>query len=160
MYTQQKQTTKYRQKIINKKISNDKLIEIYKNKLIEATNILRTTPDEITTSAAIIIKQGKEATILIDGYDKKYKKLNSKHLLIWQLIEIYKKQGFEKINLGGMSNFVMDSKRYTGLNQFKLNFGSKMYEYAGDFEIIINKMNYNLYRNYVPLKNLIKEKLK
>ncbi|MBO5095323.1 MAG: peptidoglycan bridge formation glycyltransferase FemA/FemB family protein [Bacilli bacterium] len=148
------------QKIINKKISNDKLIEIYKNKLIEATNILRTTPDEITTSAAIIIKQGKEATILIDGHDKKYSKLNSKHLLIWQLIEIYKKQGFEKINLGGMSNFVMDSKRYTGLNQFKLNFGSKMYEYAGDFEIIINKMNYNLYRNYVPLKNLIKEKLK
>ena len=47
---------------------------------------------------------------------------------------------FEKINLGGMSNFIIDSKRYTGLNQFKLNFGSKMYEYAGDFEIITNKI--------------------
>lgn len=148
------------QRIIRQKINNDKLIEIYKNKLIEATAILRNNPEEIITSVAIIIKQGKEATILIDGYDINYKKLNSKHLLIWQLIEIYKNQGFEKINLGGMSNFIIDSKRYTGLNQFKLNFGSKMYEYAGDFELIINKINYNLYRNYVPLKKLIKDKLK
>jgi peptidoglycan pentaglycine glycine transferase (the first glycine) len=151
---------KNKQKLINQKINNDKYVELYKKQLIEATNILRNHPEEVTTSAAIIIKQGMEATILIDGYDINYKKLNSKHLLIWQLIEIYKKQGFKKINLGGMSNFIVDSKKYTGLNQFKLNFGCKMYEYAGDFELITNKINYNLYRNYVPLKNLIKEKLK
>ena len=34
-----------------------------------------------------------------------------------------------------------------------------MYEYAGDFELVTHKRNYNLYRNYVPLKNLIKSKL-
>ena len=59
-----------------------------------------------------------------------------------------------------MSNFVVDSKNYTGLNQFKLNFGCKMYEYAGDFELITNKINYNLYKNYAPLKRIIKSKLK
>lgn len=153
-------STKNKQKVINKKLNNDKFVELCKRQLIEATNLLRNHPEEITTSVAIIIKQDKEATILIDGYDINFKNLNSKHLLIWQLIETYKKQGFEKINLGGMSNFVVDSKKYTGLNQFKLNFGCKMYEYAGDFELITNKMNYNLYRNYVPLKNLIKGKLK
>lgn len=152
--------TKINQKLINKKINNDKYVELYRKKLIEATKILRSHPENITTSAIIIIKQGKEATVLIDGYDINYKNLNSKHLLIWQLIEIYKEQGFEKINLGGMSNFVVDTKAYTGLNQFKLNFGCKMYEYAGDFELITNKINYNLYRNYIPLKNLIKQKLK
>lgn len=151
---------KNKQKLINRKIVNDKHVELYKKQLVEAINILRINPEDVTTSAAIIIKQGKEATILIDGYDINYKKLNSKHLMIWQLIETYKKQGFEKINLGGMSNFIVDSKKYTGLNQFKLNFGAKMYEYAGDFELVTNKMNYNLYRNYVPLKKLIIEKLK
>jgi len=95
----------------------------------------------------------------MDGYDKKYSKFNSKHLLIWELIQKYKKDGFTKFNLGGVSNVVVDSNKYTGLNDFKNNFGSKIYEYAGDFELTINKLNYNLYRNYVPLKNLIKSKL-
>lgn len=151
---------KNKQKIINKKINNDKYVNYYKNELINATNILRNNPNEVTTSVAIVIKQNNEATILIDGYDKNFKKLNSKHLLIWQLIDIYKKQNFKSLNLGGISNFVVDSKKYSGLTEFKLNFGSKMYEYAGDFELIINKINYNLYRNYIPLKNLIKNKLK
>ena len=149
---------KNKQKIINKKLNNDKYVEMYKNKLISATNILRNNPDKIITSVAIIIKQDKEATILMDGYDIEYKSINSKHLLIWKLIETYKNQGYEKLNLGGMSNFVVDSKKYTGLNQFKLSFGCKMYEYAGDFEIITHKINYNLYRNYLPLKDIIKRK--
>ena len=34
-----------------------------------------------------------------------------------------------------------------------------MIEYAGDFELVTNRRNYNLYRNYVPLKKLIKSKL-
>ena len=79
--------------------------------------------------------------------------------MIWQIIDIYKKLGYTKFNLGGMSNITIDDKKYTGLDEFKLGFGSYMYEYAGDFELVTHKRNYNLYRNYVPLKNLIKSKL-
>ena len=95
----------------------------------------------------------------MDGYDKNFKKLNSKHLLIWQIMEIYQKLGFTKFNLGGMSNLTIDANKYSGLDEFKLGFGAKMVEYAGDFELITHKRNYNLYRNYVPLKKLIKSKL-
>ena len=146
-------------KTINKKISTDKYLNQYKNELIKATNLLRKYPDGVITSCLLLIKQENEITILIDGYDKNFKKFNSKHLLIWQLIDIYKKQGYKKFNLGGMSNITIDEKKYTGLNEFKLGFGSYMYEYAGDFELVTHKRNYNLYRNYVPLKNLIKSKL-
>ena len=146
-------------KTINKKISTDKYLNQYKNELIKATNLLRKYPDGVITSCLLLIKQENEITILIDGYDKNFKKFNSKHLLIWQLIDIYKKQGYTKFNLGGMSNITIDEKKYTGLDEFKLGFGSYMYEYAGDFELVTHKRNYNLYRNYVPLKNLIKSKL-
>lgn len=146
-------------KTINKKISTDKYLNQYKNELIKATNLLRKYPDGVITSCLLLIKQENEITILIDGYDKNFKKFNSKHLLIWQLIDIYKKQGYKKFNLGGMSNITIDEKKYTGLDEFKLGFGSYMYEYAGDFELVTHKRNYNLYRNYVPLKNLIKSKL-
>lgn len=145
--------------IINKKINIDRYLDQYKKELVNATNLLRKYPNGIVTSCLLLIKQDKQITILMDGYDKKYKRLNSKHLLIWQLIEIYQKIGFHQFNLGGISNMTVDSNKYSGLDEFKLNFGAKMIEYAGDFELVTNKRNYNLYRNYVPLKNLIKSKL-
>ena len=147
------------QKLINKKINIDKYLHKYKNELIEATNLLHNYPNGVVTSCILLVKQDKEITILMDGYDKNFKKLNSKHLLIWQIMEIYQKLGFTKFNLGGMSNLTIDANKYSGLDEFKLGFGAKMVEYAGDFELITHKRNYNLYRNYVPLKKLIKSKL-
>ena len=147
------------QKLIDKKMNNDIIISEYKNKLIEATNLLKNENSAIT-SVAIVIKQNDTITILIDGYDLKYKKFNSKHLLIWQLIEIYKNKNYKKFNLGGLSNTSKDTTNYSGLNLFKLNFGSKVYEYSGDFELSLNKKNYNFYRNYVPIKNILKTQKK
>ena len=79
---------------------------------------------------------------------------------LWQLIEIYKKQGFEKFNLGGLSNITTPNNKYSGLNEFKISFGADVYEYAGDFELITNLRNYELYRNFTPLRSLIKRKQK
>ena len=154
-----KNPTKNNKKTINKKINIDKYLNKYQNELIKATNYLRNYPEGIITSCILVVKQNDQVTVLLDGFDKTYKFLNSKHLLIWQLIDIYSKLGYKVLNLGGLSNNIVDHEKYVGLNEFKLNFGAKMYEYAGDFELITNKRNYNLYRNYVPLKNLIKSKL-
>ncbi len=149
-----------KEKLIKKKINIDKYLNQYHNELIFATNLLKNNPDGIITSAALIVRNGEEATILIDGYDKSLGRLNSKHLLIWQLIQTYKKLGYTKLNLGGMSNIMVDSTKYTGLANFKLGFNAKMVEYAGDFELIINKASYSLYRNFKPLKNLLKKETK
>ncbi|MEG2322351.1 MAG: peptidoglycan bridge formation glycyltransferase FemA/FemB family protein [Bacilli bacterium] len=145
--------------LIDKKINMDKYLNKYQNELIEATKLLRKNQTGIITCGCIIVKNNTEVTILIDGDDSNYRRFNSKHLLIWNLIETYQKQGFKTFNLGGLSNMIVDTNKYFGLNEFKLNFGAKMYEYTGDFELICHKRNYNLYRNYVPLKNLIKNKL-
>ena len=154
-----KKANKNPKSLINKKINIDKYLYKYNNDLLKATNVLREYPNGVITSCVLVIKQDKNITILIDGYDKKFKILNSKHLLIWQLIEIYQKQGYQTFNLGGLSNMIVDTNKYNGLNQFKLNFGCKMVEYAGDFELVTNKRSYNLYRNTVPLKKLIMAKL-
>lgn len=146
--------------LIKRKINIDKYLNQYQNDLVFATNLLKKYPEGAITAAIMVIKQEKQVTILIDSYDKTFKKLNSKHLLIWQLIEIYKKHGFEKFNLGGISNLTTKDNKYSGLNEFKINFGADVYEYAGDFELITNRRNYELYRNFVPLRTLIKNKLK
>ena len=143
------------EKNIIKKMEEDKKLNYYKKVLVKATRYLKENPNGIITSTALIIKDKDEAYIFIDGYDKKYKSLNSKHLLIWKLCEMYSKMGMKRFNLGGVTNPNTINNQYKGLNSFKFNFNSLCYEYLGDIELICNDTLYYLYKA-VPLKNILK----
>lgn len=145
------------QKNISRKITEENKLEYIKNELIYATKLLKDYPDGIITSSVLIIKNKKEVFMLMDGYDKTYKRLNSKHLLIWKLIEKYSKEGFKTFNLGGIANYNLNNPKYQGLNEFKLNFGATAFEYAGDFELIINKALYIMYKNSSSVLGIIKK---
>lgn len=142
---------------INKKIREENKLAGIKNELVYATNLLKNNPNGIITASALIIKYRDEVFLFMDGYDPKFKRLNSKHLLIWKLIEKYSSLGYTKFNLGGMSNIKEKHKKYTGLNEFKLSFNSECIEYLGDLELITNKTLYMLYRNASPIRNIIKK---
>ena len=71
--------------------------------------------------------------------------------------EKYSKEGYKKFNFGGISNPNLKDNQYKGLNDFKLNFGSKVYEFIGDFELIINNAKYFMYKNVFSLKSILKK---
>ena len=143
--------------VITKKITADNNLSEYKNKLQEATNLLRDYPDGIIIASALIVIKDKTATLFIDGYNKKYRNLNGKHLLIWKLIEKYAKQGYETFDLGGITNILETSEKYKGLNDFRLSFNPEITEYIGDLELICNQPLYFMYRNSKNIKNIIKK---
>lgn len=140
--------------LINKKMDADKMMEYYKKQLIRATNYLKNYPDGIITSSILIAIHNQEAYILMDGYDNKYKSLNSKHILIWKLMERYSKIGIKKFNLGGMTD--PEKEEFKGLNDFKMNFNAKCVEYIGDLELITNNTLYFMYKN--SFNNIFKSK--
>lgn len=144
-------------KLISKKIELDKSLNNLKNELIYATNLNRTNPDGIVIASAFVIKNSDSATLLMDGYDPNYKKVNAKHLLIWKLIEKYAKEGLKQFNLGGINNPLAPQSRYKGLNDFKLSFNSNSIEYIGDLELITNKALYFVYRNSSPIRKILKK---
>ena len=92
----------------------------------------------------------------MDGFDSKYKEFNSKHLLIWKLIERYSKMGLKKFNLGGMTNPTLTKNKYKGLNEFKLGFNAKCIEYIGDLELITNNSLYFIYKNTFSIRHILK----
>ena len=143
-------------KNINLKITADKRYNELKLQLIEATNLLKNNPDGIITSSALVVKNKDEVYLLMDGYDNKFKSLNSKHLLLWKLIENYSIQNYKKFNLGGITNPFEKNNKYEGLNTFKLGFNSKVYEYIGDLELICNNTKYFLIKNSFLKKALKK----
>lgn len=142
-------------KLINKKLVADKLLDKYQRQLVIATNMLKEHPEGIITASMLIITNKDSVYLYMDGYDKKHQTLNSKHLLLWKLIEKYSLQGYKKFHLGGVINIFSDNNRYNGLNEFKLNFGPNIVEYLGDLELICNNTLYFMYKNKVQIKNLL-----
>lgn len=143
-------------KLINRKINSDNLLANYKKNLILATNLLKNNPDGVILSSAMVIAYKDTVYLMMDAYDKEYRTFNSKHLMFWKIIEKYSNMGYKKFNLGGISNPELKDNKYKGLNNFKTNFGSKVYEYAGDFELITNNVKYFMYRNTLPIQHILK----
>lgn len=141
---------------IAKKIRLETEVSKYRADLIEATNIMSQNPTGIVVASILNIKYGDTVYMLMDGYNPNYKKFNSKHLLIWKLLEKYSKEGFKKFNIGGLPNILVDTN-LKGLTQFKLNFGSYVNEYMGDLELITNNTLYFMYRNSKVIRDIIKK---
>lgn len=150
-------TSKNKNKLINQKIETDSLLNKFENKLVTATSLLQQHPNGIILASIMIIKYYGTIYMFMDGYDKNYRYLNAKHLLLWKIIEEYSKKGFKKFNLGGISNINKDEK-YKGLNEFRMNFGSCAIEYIGDFELVTNNTLYFMYKKTTKFKNLISKK--
>ena len=140
--------------LLKQKMQLDILYTNYKTELKKATKMLTEYPQGIVTSSALIIKNEGEIYILIDGFDMTYKNTNSKHLLIWKLMEKYSREGYHKFNLGGMTNYKLKENKYNGLNKFKFGFGSKCVEYIGDLELITNSNLYVMFLKHAISKFL------
>ena len=159
--------TKYNEQLINnhnpkkidKKLSLDIKYNKLKEELKEAIELLRNYENGILLASALVVKHSDTAYIMIDGYDPSYKKMNGKHVLIWELIQIYEKLGYKKLNLGGISNIKIDNK-FKGLTEFKCNFGANIIEYVGDLELITNNALYFMYRRMNPIKKIFSKKQK
>ena len=135
---------KSNKKIINKKMNSDRKLLAYKNDIQEATE-LNKIKDKIYIAGALVIKYKNRVHILISGYDTKYKNFAPNYFLHYQIMEYYKKE-FDYIDLNGMTGDFTKENPYNGLNQFKLGFKPKIYEYIGEYDLPILPAKYKKQR--------------
>ena len=132
--------------LLNKKMVTDKLLNTSKLKLSEAIEYMNKHTDGKIVATCLVIKDANMVTMISDAYDKAFTSFNAKHLLIWKLMEQFSNEGYKYFNLGGITSN-NSAPKYKGLNEYKLGFGSMVYEYIGDFRYIINKPLYLIYKN-------------
>ena len=135
-----------RNQYLNKKMESDKLITTYKNRLLKATDMLKTNPNGIIIGGAMIIKYDGAAYIFSEGIDESNSNLNANYLIRWQMIKDYTEQGFKYINLNAIVGDFENKNQYSGLNESKLGFNATVTEYIGEFDIVLNNFAYNLYK--------------
>ena len=125
-------------------MNSDRKLLAYKNDIQEATE-LNKIKDKIYIAGALVIKYKNRVHILISGYDTKYKNFAPNYFLHYQIMEYYKKE-FDYIDLNGMTGDFTKENPYNGLNQFKLGFKPKIYEYIGEYDLPILPAKYKKQR--------------
>ena len=126
---------------LNKKMASDILLVTLKNEIIKATENLQKKND-IIVAGAFVIKHGNRTHIVFSTYLKEFSYLNANYYLYNEIIEHYKKN-FDYLDIGGITGDFTNDNPYKGLNRFKLGFNPKIYEYIGELDLVLNKLNYD-----------------
>lgn len=132
-------------KILNKKMNSDKLLLTYKNDVQKSTELNKKKMN-IYIAGALVIKYQNRAHILISGYDKKYKDFDPNYFLHNELIKYYQKK-YDYLDLNGLTGDFTKENPYYGLNQFKIGFNPRIYEYIGEYDLVIDERKYKKERN-------------
>ena len=105
-----------------------------------------------TIGGALLIKTKNKVSLVISGIDEKFPNLNYKYFLYYGMAEYYKKVGYQFLDLNGITGNFTDNNPYKKLNDFKLSFNPLVYEYIGEFDLVINNTYYNILWNSGKLK--------
>ena len=143
-------------KNINQKMMSDKKLLSYKNDIFLATELNKKS-EKIYIAGALIIKFQNRINILISGYDKKYKSFNPNYFLHYSLIKHFQKE-FDYLDLNGMTGDMSKNNPYHGLNEFKLGFKPKLYEFIGEYDLPIKPRIYKKLRKRGELAKLFDKK--
>jgi len=133
-----------KQNDLNRKMASDVLLCTIKNEIIEATKELSTNNNQIV-AGALVVKYDNRVHI-IDSLYNKDSNLNANYFLYDAIIEKYRND-YEFLDLNGITGDFKKTNPYRGLNNFKLGFNPNIYEFIGEFDLIVNKHSYESLRN-------------
>jgi len=126
---------------LNQKMASDAMLCTIKNEIITATEGLKEDDNKVV-AGAIIIKRGNRVHIIESAFDRKFTNLNANYFLYDALINNYKTD-YEYLDLNGISGDFKSTSPYRNLNRFKLGFSPKIYEYIGEFDLVLNNILYD-----------------
>ncbi len=131
------------QNLIKRKMESDRKLTNYKNDIAYASANLN---NNCFIGGALVIKYNNRANIVISGIDNNYKNFDANYLLHYEIIEHYK-DSCKYIDLNGMTGDFSNNNSYARLNNFKLGFKPHVFEFIGEFDLIIKEKKYHLLLN-------------
>ena len=137
--------------IIKRKMHSDMLLNNYKQNIINATNLFKEYPTGKLIASCAVVKYNREIFFLIYGLDQDYKSYCPIHYMIYQIMDKFHKEGYNKFNLNGISGDFSKTNPLLGLSKFKLGFGTHIEEYMGEFTLVINKNKTQIYNKLNPI---------
>ena len=130
--------------IYNEKMLSDRKLYEINEEIAEVSKKIQNSIFKEYVAGALVVKHNNVASIYISGFDKFYNRLLPNHYLHYSIINYYKNEGLSFLDLNGITGDFTKNNPYKGLNDFKLSWNPKVYEYIGEFDLIINQTKYSL----------------
>lgn len=130
--------------IYNEKMNSDKKLYEIKKEISELNLKIQNGIYKEIIAGALVIKQNKIASIYISGFNKSYNRLQPNYYLHYMLLDHYKNEEFNFLDLNGMTGDFTKNNPYKGLNDFKMAWNPRVFEYIGEFDLLINQTKYSL----------------
>ncbi len=132
----------FKSNVINTKMNSDHALLTYKNDITEASKKLN-DPEKIYVAAALIKKYKNRISFEITGFNKNYKRFAPNYFLHYAILDYYKNR-YKYADLNGVSGDFSKDSPYYGLNRFKMGFNPNIYEYIGEFDLVIDERIYDI----------------
>ncbi len=136
-----KMTKKPTPKNINRKMNSDIALLTYKKDIMEATKLVNNL-EPLVLGAILVVKHANSVKIVASGYDKNFKRFVPNYFMYYNVLKYYNKS-YSFLDLNGLSGDFSNESPFNGLNKFKIGFNPKIYEFIGEFDLIIEPKAYN-----------------
>ena len=100
-------------------------------------------------AAALVGFFGGRATFLHGASSGQYRNIRAPYLLHWEIMRDAKRLGFAEYDFWGIVTPRTDKnqvKKWLGFSRFKEGFGGRVAEYPGAYDLVFDKLWYNMYR--------------
>ena len=125
------------EKNLAEKMNSDKRLLKYKEEMMKATDNLRRNKFQYIGGALVILYKNRASVVGV-GFDHSGNYADPSYYLYSTLIERYR-NSYDFLDLNGLaSNFNPESKYYK-FNEEKLAFKPTIYEFIGEFDLILNE---------------------
>ena len=128
------------EKNLAEKMASDKRLLEYKDEMVAATEQLRHNKYQYI-GGAIVIKYQNRVSIVGAGFDESDEYLNPSYYLYSSLIERYK-DNFDFLDLYGLASNFNEDSIYWSFNESKLAFNPTIYEFIGEFDLVLNESGF------------------
>lgn len=144
-------------KFIQKQKEDKKEISRLEKKIEEIKALKETHGSVVVLGGILFLIYGNEVLSLNGGSFKELMQFQSAYTLHFEMIKYAATYGYDTYNFYGITGDFRESNPLYGLYLFKRGFGGQVTELIGEFDLIINKPFYYLYKfafsSYKKLKN-------
>lgn len=150
----------------NKQKTENKISE-YKNEIgkvqkdFDLVNSIK--DDEVVLSSIITVKYNDKVWTIHGGNTTLLRNLNSNYWLYYTIIKDAHDNGYKVIDFFGTSGIANPDKSNPvyGIHNFKKRLGGEYTEFIGEYDLVCNKLMYDLYNLIIPIRRkIVKTKLK
>ncbi len=112
----------------------------------------------LTLGGILFLIYGREVLSLVGGSYKEFMEFQSAYTLHFEMLKYAVENNYDRYNFYGITGIFDEKNPLYGLYSFKRDFGGEVVELLGEFDLIVNKPFYLLYKfafkTYKIMKNM------